>query len=160
MTTLVALIGLPGAGKSQLARAIAEAKRWAIVSRDSFPREQLDDQSKAAATHAAFAALNEALLQGRSCILDGMTLSTSLQRERVREIARDCAAQAVLIWLDCPVDVAIARVAAQADHPARDRGAALVREVAARFAKPERDVLRLDAQRETGELLAQVLPRL
>lgn len=160
MTTLVALIGLPGAGKSRLAHALSKAKRWPIVNRDSFHREQFDEDGKAAATDAAFAALKEELLQGRNCILDGMTLSSSQQRTRVREVARDCAAQAVLIWLDCPVEVAIARVAAQSDHPAKDRSAALVREVAARFAQPEKDVLRVDARCETSDLLAQLLPRL
>ncbi len=160
MPTLVALIGLPGAGKSELARAIAAEKKWPIVNRDSFPRDPFDDDGKAAATEAAFTALKEGLLQGRSCILDGMTLSSSEQRSRVRDIARDCAAQAILVWLDCPVGVAIARVAAQADHPARDRSAALVREVAVRFMPPERDVLRLDALRATSELLVKLLPRL
>jgi len=157
MTVLVALVGLPGAGKSELARAITAEKSWPIVDRDAFPRASFDDAGKAEATEAALDAVREALLQGRSCVLDGMTLSSVKQRARVRGIARDCAAQAVLIWLDCPVDVAIARVAAQANHPARDRSAALVREVAARFAQPERDVLRLDARRPTSELLSQVL---
>lgn len=160
MTTLVALVGLPGAGKSQLARAIAQEKRWTVVDRDAFPRARFDEAGKAAATDAAFGALREALLQGRSCILDGMTLSLSHQRERVRELARECAAQSVLFWLDCPVDVAVARVNAQPTHPAADRSATLVRQVAARFTAPERDVLRLDARRETAELLRQVLPRL
>jgi len=157
VATLVALIGLPGAGKSELARAIAAEKDWPIVDRDAFPRPTFDDAGKAEATDAAFTALREALLQGRSCILDGMTLSSAQQRARVREIARECAAQTVLIWLDCPVDVAIARVAAQADHPSRDRSAALVREVAVRFTQPERDVLRLDARRATRDLLPLVL---
>jgi len=160
VTTLVALIGLPGAGKTELARAIAAETKWPIVDRDSFPRESLDDAAKAQATDAALAAARETLLQGTSCILDGMTLSSSQQRSRVRGIARECAAQAILVWLDCAVDVAIARVAAQADHPARDRSAALVREVAVRFEQPERDVLRLDALRATSELLGKLLPRL
>ena len=160
MPTLLALIGLPGAGKTELARAIAAEKNWPIVDRDSFPRARFDDTGKAQATDAAFSAARETLLQGRSCILDGMTLSSSEQRSSVRGIARDCAAQAILVWLDCPVDVAIARVAAQGEHPARDRSAALVREVAVRFMQPERDVLRLDAQRATRELLAKLLPRL
>ena len=157
MATLVALIGLPGAGKSALARAIAAEKRWPIVDRDAFPRATFDEAGKAQATDAALTALREELLRGRSCILDGMTLSSAKQRSRVRDLARDCAAQAVLLWLDCPIDVAIARVTAQADHPARDRSAALVREVAVRFAEPEHDVLRLDARRPTSELLPQVL---
>ncbi len=154
---LVALVGLPGAGKSQLAQAIARVKQWPIVSRDAFARPRFDDAGKAAATDAALAAAARHLAGGESCILDGMTLSSSQQRDRVREAARRTGAELVMVWLDCPVDVAIARIAAQADHPAADRNAALVREVAARFEMPESEVTRLDAKLQTPLLLQRVL---
>jgi predicted kinase len=153
----VALIGLPGAGKSTVARAIAQAKGWPIVDRDDLPRASFDESGKAAATDAALAQVARHLTRNQSCILDGMTLSSRAQRDRLRALARQHNAELVLLWLDCPVEIAVARVAAQSGHSALDRDAVLVRDVASRFEQPEADVLRLDAQLPTKELVGRAM---
>jgi thymidylate kinase len=57
------------------------------------------------------------------------------------------------LWLDCPIDTAMARVAAQ-PHPAADRSPELVREVAQRFERPD-DALRIDATLSLEEMICQ-----
>jgi predicted kinase len=89
-----------------------------------------------------------------------MTLSSRAQRERVRALAREAGAELKLIWVDCPIEVAIARIETQSDHPAADRDARLVREVAARFETPEDDAIRLDAKLDARELARMALEKL
>jgi predicted kinase len=148
---VVAIIGIPGAGKSLLAAAVAEQMGWSVIDRDQVPGD------KPARNAVLFSALAQELGRGGSCVLDGVTLASAEQRDRVRAIAQGAGARAVLVWLDCPLDVALARVAAQPEHPAKDRDAALVRDVAARFESPEADVVRLDARLPTEELLPLLL---
>jgi len=157
---VVALAGLPGAGKTQLARSLAAQLQWPIVDRDRFPRSQYDEAGKIAVTEAAFAEVAQHLSAGRSCIVDGMTFAAGTQRARLRELARSRGAHAMLLWLDCPLELAIARVAAQQDHPASDRTPALVYEVAERFEDPDGSAVRLDATQSTAELHRQVIARI
>jgi adenylate kinase family enzyme len=80
LTHLVVLMGLPGAGKTLLADAIAAQMHWPVISRDVFPRGQFSAAEKAAATDAALAAVATQLSRGQSCILDGMTFADAAQR--------------------------------------------------------------------------------
>ena len=86
-----------------------------------------------------------------SCLIDGMTLSREIERAAVRSIASRYDCLTVCIWLDCPVEIAVARVCAQ-QHAAADRNETLVREVAGRFERPS-DAIRLDATLPMDELL-------
>ncbi len=160
LARVAAILGLPGAGKTALAQALAQQLHWPVVDRDAFPRARFTDAEKAAAIDAAFAQVAMLLSRGQSCIVDGMTFADAGQRERLRALAHQAGATAVLFWLDCPVEVAIARVQAQKDHPAADRDADLVRDVARRFALPDEDVVRLDGRRPTQDLLQEVVKRL
>ena len=142
------LTALPGSGKSTLARFLAARFALEIIDRDRiradlFPICSFSAAEKQAANTAVFAALRAQCLVGRSSLLDGMTFSRESERESVRSIALQHDFSCLSFWLDCPVEIAVARVAAQA-HPAKDRDASLVREVAARFETPE-DAVRIDA---------------
>lgn len=145
---VVALVGLPGSGKTSLAAHLTRQHGLALVDRDAIRSRLFPD---CAFTHAEKQAANQAVLEtlrancrsGVSSLLDGMTFGRENEREAVRAIAAEHGFQFVALWLDCPADVAAERVAAQ-PHPAADRSPELVREVATRFERPE-DAVRIDA---------------
>lgn len=145
---VVLLVGLPGSGKSTLAAKLVRRHNYAHIDRDAirarlFPDGKFTEAEKHAANLAVLAELRQRCATGRGCIVDGMTFGRRAERESAQALAREYGFQCVMLWLDCPVEVASARVTAQA-HPARDRDGTLVREVAARFEAPEKAV-RIDA---------------
>lgn len=159
---LIAPLGLPGAGKSALARALQRRLRLPRVCRDAiraamFPQGGAGAGEKRAAFAAVLAAAALHLGAGRSCIVDGATFAREADRRRLQALARRHGARVLWLHLDCPPALARRRVARQRAHPAPDRTPALVDVVAARFAPPPRDALRLDVARPRGELLAQAL---
>lgn len=158
-------MGLPGAGKSTLAAGLAAAMHWPVIDRDAlraglFPQALGTAQEKDAANAATFAAVEASLARGRSCIVDGMSFADADQRDALRRLARRGDARCIFLWLDCPVPVAVRRVARQTEHRAVDRVPGLVVEVAARFAPPGADALRLDATESAEALLRAALARL
>jgi len=149
------LTGLPGSGKSTLARFLAARFALEVIDRDRiradlFPECSFSAAEKQAANTAVFAALRTQCLAGRSSLLDGMTFSRESERETARSIAVQHGFSCLILWIDCPVELAIIRVQA-GGHAARDRDASLVREVAARFEPPE-DALRIDASMQMHEI--------
>ncbi|HEX2668943.1 MAG TPA: ATP-binding protein [Gammaproteobacteria bacterium] len=155
-SSVVLLVGLPGSGKSTLAAKLAKRHNYTHIDRDSirarlFPRGGFTEAEKHAANLAVMAELRQRCATGRGSIVDGMTFGRRAERESAQALAREYGFNCVMLWLDCPVDVAAARVAAQA-HPARDRDATLVREVAARFEAPDKAV-RIDATLSPDEVL-------
>lgn len=149
------LTGLPGSGKTTLARFLAARFALTVIDRDRiradlFPECSFSAAEKRTANAAVFDALQAQCRAGRSSLLDGMTFSRERERERVRSIAGQHGFACLILWLDCPVEIAAARVSAQT-HPAGDRDAALVREVAARFERPT-DAVRIDAALPAAEI--------
>lgn len=149
------LTGLPGSGKSTLARFLAARFALAVIDRDRiradlFPECSFTTAEKQAANAAVFDALHAECIAGRNSLLDGMTFSRQREREIVRSIALQHDFACLTLWLDCPMEIAVARVTAQT-HPARDRDAALVREVAARFERPD-DAVRINATLSAAEI--------
>jgi predicted kinase len=139
---IVALIGLPGAGKSTLAAYLAQTFGLRRVCRDAvraamFPRCRYTPTEKRAAFRAVLLAAEVNLALGEPTMLDGMTLSRERDREKLAELARRLGASLIMLWLDVPLTLARARVAAETrDHPAGDREAALVDAVQERFEAP------------------------
>ena len=108
-----------------------------------FPDCRFTDEEKRAANELVLERSRKHCAAGESMLVDGMTFSRASEREALRLIAAAHGFRFVLLWLDCPVETAVARVEHQA-HPAQDRDAARVREVAARFEVPA-DAFRIDA---------------
>ena len=162
---LIVLIGLPGAGKSTLARALARERGTLHLDRDAirarrFPRARFTEDEKLAANAEAWRRARVALLRRREVIVDGMTFARRAPRAQARRLARACGTRCVEIFLQCPVELAIERVRRSPDHPAGDRDAALVREVARRFDPVSRSAVRLDGRRRPRALLRRALAAL
>ena len=145
---VIALMGLPGSGKTTLAAYLVQRHALTLIDRDAirsemFPECAFTQAEKQAANQAVLERLREHCAAGRSSLLDGMTFGRKSEREAVQAIAAERGLRFIGLWLDCPVDVAMARVATQT-HGAADRSPDLVRQVADRFEKPE-DAVRIDA---------------
>ena len=153
---VVALCGLPGSGKSTLALPLAQRFGLALVDRDRLryelhPSPEFTVAEKQAANGLVLVRLRAHCVAGESSLVDGMTLSRASERQALEHIAVEHGFRFMLLWLDCPVELAVARVERQA-HMAKDRDGAQVREVAARF-EPPHDTARLDATLPAEELL-------
>ena len=152
---VVALMGLPGSGKTTLAAYLIDRHALTLIDRDAIRSELFPDcaftqAEKQAANQAVLERLREHCKAGRSSLLDGMTFGRESERQAVRSIAAEHGYRFIGLWLDCPVDVAVARVTVQT-HPAADRSPELVRQVAVRFEKPE-DAVRIDATLPLDEI--------
>ncbi|MGE5625929.1 MAG: AAA family ATPase [Bacillota bacterium] len=152
---VVALVGLPGSGKTSLTGPLVARHGFSLIDRDAirtklFPDCAFTQAEKQAANQAVLEALRVNCAAGRESLLDGMTFGRRSEREVVGAIASRHGFRFIALWLDCPVEVAVRRVTTQ-PHAAADRSPALVREVAARFERPD-EAVRLDATRPLDEL--------
>ena len=143
MTVWVMLAGLPGTGKSTLARALADRVCGAILDKDRV-REALfpgpltdytrvqDDLCMRAIFHAAAYLTKNA--RAEFIFLDGRTYSRREQIDDAVSAAEQAGAAWKILHLICTDEVAEQRLArVDAGNPARNRSAALYREIKARF---------------------------
>src|SRR5436305_39517 len=150
---VVALIGLPGAGKSIVARALEDQLGLRRVCRDAirqamFPKCSYSFAEKRAAFRAMLVALEINCMLGISSVLDGVTFSRRRDLLRVEAVIQRYGFTPVPIYLECPPDVARARIADDVRnnrHLARDRTPEIVTEVLVRFEPPPPSALVIDA---------------
>jgi len=150
---VVALIGLPGAGKSVVARALEDQLGLRRMCRDAirqamFPKCAYSFAEKRAAFRAMLVALEVNCMLGVSSVLDGVTFSRRRDLLRVDAVIRRYGFTPVPIYLECPPDVARARIAEDVRnnrHLARDRTPEIVTEVLVRFEAPPPSALVIDA---------------
>jgi predicted kinase len=150
---VVALIGLPGAGKSVVARALEDQLGLRRICRDAiraamFPKCSYSFAEKQAAFRALLTALEVNCMLGFSSVLDGVTFSRRRDLLRVDAVVRRFSGTPLPIYLDCPPDVARARIADDVRsnrHLARDRTPEIVTEVLVRFEPPPPSALVIDA---------------
>lgn len=159
---VIGLCGLPGAGKSVLAGALAERLDLRLVDRDAIRRAQFplcaySSEEKAAATDAVLSAAAANCRLGFSSLIDGMTFAARSERRHFREVLEREGGDFYALYLRCPPAEAKRRIERQHDHPASDRDASLVERVHARFEPPEGEGLRLDATLPAASLLEQAV---
>jgi aminoglycoside phosphotransferase family enzyme/predicted kinase len=144
---LVAIGGLQGTGKTTLARALAPAlgaAPGALVLRSDEIRKRLAGlapeerlpasaytRAAAAEVYAALLALaGETLRMGHAAVVDGVFLQEA-ERHAIEQVARGAGVPFVGLWLEAPLAVLEARLAARAGD-ASDADAAVARAAAAR----------------------------
>lgn len=157
---VVALIGLPGAGKSVVARALADQLGLRRVCRDTirhamFPVCSYSFAEKRAAFRAVLLAVEINCALGESTVIDGVTFSRRADLERVDAVIRHHGCTPIPIFLDCPPEIARGRIAAEIEtnqHVARDRTPDLVYEVQARFDAPPPNALVINATLPAAEV--------
>lgn len=162
---VIALIGLPGAGKSTVARYLLDHLALHEVNRDTirhamFPRCRYSDAENAAAVDAVHAAVAVNCAAGLDSLVDGMTFASAATRARLREAGERLGFAVIGVWLDLPVAVAQRRVRADvvaAVHPAADRDPALVADIARRFEAPIGEAARIDATDPLSSVCAAAL---
>jgi predicted kinase len=174
---IVTLIGLPGAGKSTVARVLERQLGMRRVCRDAirhamFPRCDYSFVEKRAAFRTVLLAVEINCLLGESSVIDGMTFSRREDYDQVLALADAHGFDILPLLIDCPPALARERIARDIvsgdllgmGHPAQDREPGLVDIVARRFDTPPAAAIRLDATRPMSEVcrlaVAEVAARL
>lgn len=150
---VIAVMGLPGAGKSVVARAIEDQLGLRRVCRDliraaMFPRCNYSFIEKRAAYRSLLLALEINCMLGVGSVIDGMTFSRRSELDRVAELAAKHGIVTIPLLVECPPDVARERVArdlAANRHLALDRTPETVNEVLSRRDPPPEGTLTVDA---------------
>ena len=157
---VVALIGLPGAAKSVVARALEDQLGLRRVDRDTirhamFPKCSYSFAEKRAAFRSMLLALEINCMLGASSVIDGVTFSRRRDLMRVDSVIGRYKFTPIPIFLDCPADLARARIASDVEnnrHLARDRTPDVVSEVLVRFDAPPPNALVIDASKPADEM--------
>lgn len=162
---VVAVMGLPGAGKSVVARAIEDQLHLRRVCRDQiraamFPRCSFSFIEKRAANRSLMLALEINCMLRVGSVIDGMTFSHREELDRIAELSLRHHIVTIPLFVDCPLDVARARVARDLSsnvHLAHDRTPELVSDVYARRDPPPAGTLYVDGTLPTAQMCREAV---
>lgn len=168
MPMVVALMGIPGSGKTTLAEILAPRVPARTVSRDAvrdamFRPCSFTDTEKAAAFDAVLQAIAANCVLGCSTVVDGMPFSRAGELEAVSQASEAHGGRTLPVFCRVAVEEAQRRVRAQrrdAEPMADDRDEGLVVDVARRFRSLPEGALELDGTGPVDELADLVLARI
>jgi len=162
------MAGLPGTGKTTLARELAHRTEGALLSKDAiraalFSPEDVeysvtqDDFVMEIMLEAARFLLQK--IPTRKIFLDGRTFSRRYQIDRVLKVALELAQPWTIIECTCSVESARRRLDLEPDpaHPAHNRTFALYLEVKARFEPITYPKTTIDTDQSLEQCIQQAL---
>jgi predicted kinase len=162
---VVAVMGLPGAGKTTVARAIERQLGLRRVCRDAirramFPRCDFSFVETRATFRSVMLAVEINCLLGESTVIDGMSFARRHDFEQIATLAAAHGFDALPLLIDCPAPLArdrIARASAAARLGGEAREAAVVDAVLATFETPPLAAVRIDGARPLAQMCALAL---
>jgi hypothetical protein len=161
---LVVFRGLPGTGKTYLARRLLDRRpELLVLSRDAlraaiFPHATFGDEEKQFVDDLIVAMSAFLLGRGRSIVIDGMALSSANRLEEFAQAAASHRKEIRIIECFCSEATALARIASeQGNHPAGDRDPGLYHRVRERFEHTALPSLRIDTDGDADRNLDAVL---
>jgi predicted kinase len=139
---IILMAGLPGTGKTTLARSLAESTGGCVLSKDEIRAALFaPDDIEYSSTQDDFCM--EIMLQAaafllkknpqRNIFLDGRTFSRRYQIDRVLAVATEMAQRWAILECVCSEEAARRRLALDDSHPARNRNFSLYLDVDAHF---------------------------
>ncbi len=174
---IVVVFGLMATGKSNRARALAQALDWPVIHSDvkrktlaglkptdrvpvDFGQGIYNEDFSTRTYTEMLRQAREHLAAGRSVILDA-SYKRALERARVRQLAKEQGARMVFVYCECPPEVARERLGIRLTDPeAISDGRVELFEAQARDFDPvgpeDRPLLRLDTTREPGVVLREL----
>jgi predicted kinase len=163
---IILMAGLPGTGKSTLARALAGQLSGTILNKDTIRHSIFGLRDVEYSTPQDNFCM-EIMLQAanyilnkdpkRHVFLDGRTFSRRYQRDRVIEFTKDMNQPWRVLECTCREQTAKARLERTTDHPAGNRDFALYQEVQRRFEPITRPKTLVDTDMPLEECIALAL---
>lgn len=162
---VVATMGLPGAGKSVVAKAIEDQLGLRRICRDQiraamFPQCRYTYLEKRAAYRSVLLALEINCMLGVGSVIDGMTFSRRKELDRVAEVGAKHGIVTIPLLIECPPELARSRIArdlAANRHMAADRTPETVNDVIARREPAPEGTLIVDATLPEAEMCSAAI---
>lgn len=162
---LVLVCGLPGTGKSTIARNLASRMNAAILRTDSVRKELIEkpeysDEEKELVYRTTLLIAKYLLSAGKSVIIDGTFYKKSL-RARAYEVAEKTGSALEIIECTCPEDVIIKRMKRRKGREAlSDADYEVYRKIKEEFEPIERKHVVIDTSKNLEQNLRELYEKL
>ena len=164
--TMVLVGGLPGSGKTVLARALGQDLGWVVLESDALRRDvafgpnRYSAQAKSTVYAELFRQARGHLRRGASVILDASWISAD-ERVQAERVATEMRAEFIELQCDCPAGLAADRIRQRLGRGDGDSEASVsVRKIMAAQSDPWPSAMLIDTTNSTSDAVEQSLAAL